>query len=235
LVEATADGGWTEKMVNADAAGNITQVRSELKRTPADDAAQANVDTMAPMPPIDAWGVLGRLVGTQWNLAGSDRSVEYAWRQEGRELVEYWQVPGNPRYKPSVYALDPATGEISYTEVLPAWTPRWVGTVQPDGSITFVLRDDRKGRDPYRMWLADNGELHRQEGKMVDGRFVAETTKYDRHEVLLAQAGSAAPAPQTPSAVAATPAVPAQSPAQARAAPVPAAASALASASASAP
>ena len=189
LLEATADGGWTEKTVSLDKAGNITRVRSELQRTPSGGAAPIRPDVSGtPMPPIEAWGVLGRLAGTQWNLADSNRSASYEWLQEGHLLAEYWRVPGNPRHKPGLYRLDPTTGEIAYDE----WQFRqWTGTVQPDGSITFVY--EGASNIPYRMWLAEDGVLHRQDGSMEHGRFVAETTKYDRHDVLVAQAASGAP------------------------------------------
>jgi|GEM_PF-2732762 len=112
------------------------------------------------------WGVYAKLMGGRWRSANGVILYTYKWLEPGKVIVQHSEAAAVADVH---ITRGEEAGQLLY-KVTELGGPRYVGQVQPDGSVLFVR--DVLVKTGFRVMLMPDGELQRQwldfkRGKMV--------------------------------------------------------------------
>lgn len=117
------------------------------------------------------WGFYKELVGKAAQAGPEGYRVQWRWEKPGEVLVEEYSAPrsGKTAYVSTITAgAKPGTWVLASTFLGKVWD----GTLQPDGSISYIARGLLKM--PFRALLAGDGAFEMRRTKVKDGVIVSE-------------------------------------------------------------
>lgn len=116
------------------------------------------------------WGVYATLPGMA-HQGGNGLRVQWRWQTPGESLLEEYLLPQTGRILlTNAIVPGPQPGTLVLTDSSRGWV--WDGTLQPDGSISFVARGGRKMS--YRALVGNDGAFEMRRTTVDRGAITSE-------------------------------------------------------------